>query len=286
MANHYFKLWADDEQEAVDLTAKFLVRQVGWTVLEDITNTASDRDITLSSSGEASVINPNDVIIRLRGFSDSLYFYTYETYVNSSTNTGEVSEGTYGRLTFTGAGTIKVVADLERVAIHFTEDGGSRYFGYAGRIDSYYSYWDHAYPNLIKGMINVDYDFYYNSNPFNMWMRANDGSVDHYYPLFIINANTLIRGSYQAARGDARHFFAVPVFNSTGGQEEVAGELRGIYATSNLNYDNDDIVFINNKPYTNFNSFDSQYTWFVGPMSDTELTIPPVAPSIDWDTSL
>lgn len=285
MADHFLRVVVDSEQEAVDFIAKFLVREVGWSLVDNRADTSSDRDVVLSSPGESDNDNPHEVFIRIRGFSDDLVLFTYESYEDSSTYSGELSHSTYGNITAIGTFYLTVVADLDRVAIHVKEDGGNSYFGYLGRISSYYDWPAHPHPNLIKGMQSTVYDFFYTAAERNMWMIRPDGSVYSYKPLLVVNGDAITESSYQSARTGKRFFFALPVYSDYAGQEEIAGELKGVFTGPAANYGFESFVNINGKTYVCFDSSNSSYTWFVGPVGPSP-GIPEYVPDIDWATPL
>lgn len=285
MAGGYLNVPVSTEQEAVDKMAKFLVRHVGWSLVEDRTNTATDRDIVLSSNGEGSVDNPNIIFIRLRGNGDVIRLFTYETYVNSTTFTGELSDNSFGFVTCPGIINMMVVADLERVFFHIEEDTGPRYFGYAGRIDSYYSPAIHPYPNLIKGMDLVTYDFFYTDLPRNMWMRRSDGTVSPYYNAVVVDGST-VAASGLSARTNQIAAFKIPIrYSDNASFLEVVGELRGIYWVSELRVRHGDFISINDKTHVVIRGSSNATAWAVGPASRDQ-NVPPLIPqSLDLISS-
>jgi hypothetical protein len=276
---------ATDEQEATDLVAKFLVREVGWAVTDNLADTASDRHIVLSSSGEDEVENNNTIYIELRGNSNAISLATYETYTDSVTYTGKVSDATYGKITCVGSVVVTCVADRERAIIHLREDGGNQYVGYVGRISSYYKSSEHPYPHLVKGMSATTYNFFYVAADRNMWMLRADGAVSPYYPLRVVGTSEHpAMGS--AARTNTNMLAAIPVYYSgDASYYEVAGELRGIFSTDGLKLGNTNYVVVDENIYIYMTVADTVSAYVVGPVADGT-AIPSEVPAIDWDTAL
>lgn len=236
MAVGFLSISVEDEQEAVDRLQNWLVNTIGWTVAQDVTDTDTDRDIVLKSVGEPEVLNPNDIYIRLRGTSNNIVLYTYETFTDISTNTGEVSDATYGLINVNVGSQgffLQVVGDLERAYIHIESYSSThKRFGYVGRILSYYTPDQHPYPNLVKGGQNNAYDWYYSSNERNSWMIANDDTVQHYYGVEP-NSLSVLRSS-QASDRNGKVFMSAPILvnDSVDSNAELVGEPRGVYRIS------------------------------------------------------
>lgn len=232
MGYGFFRTSGLDEQDLVDKIAKFLVNTIGWSVVDDLANTATDRRVVLSSPGEQIIGNPNLVYIELRGTSNYIYLSTYETYTDSVTYTGLLEDATYGRVTANTQMWITCVADLERVAFTLTDASSNSYSGYAGRITSYYKPSEHPYPNLIKGNTSTSYNYFYTGAQRNMWMFRADGVKGAYYPLEVTDS-TDYPSYLRTQRSDKTFMAAIPVYYSLDASfYEIAGELRGIYHLS------------------------------------------------------
>lgn len=285
MAASFLVFTESTEQDVVDIIAKFLVRYVGWTVAQNVTDTASDRDIVLRSTGENSANNPNPRYIRLRGNINNIYLSTYETFVNISTNTGEVSDATYGLLQCNGTVIAMVVADLERVFIHIEEDTGPRFFGYVGRIDPYTEWPQHPYPNIVKGMAQTAYDFFYTASPFNMFMRRNDGTVSPYFPVLLVNSNTVVAAGHSTRNGQISGFRIPVVYKDVAAQSEIAGELRGVYWMPDAYVNHGDYIRIDDRPYVVIQGTAST-AWAVGPISRDRNLPAPIPSGVDLISAL
>lgn len=278
MSFGYIKVSVDNEQDAVNRIAKFLVDEIGWTVAEDIADTGSDRDITFQSDGDPSSDNDNTRYVRIKGQSNDIELFTYETYTDSTTNTGEVWDSSFGHLQAVGSFDLWVVADLERVILALQEDGGNIYFGYAGRIDSYYKPIEHPYPNLVKGMQNGLYDWFYSSNPRNMWMKRSDGSTGHYYAIKMVDDSTV--NSSPSARDGSVSLFKMPlVYDVDSSYYEAVGEPRGVYWVTSEIFQHGDFLAIDDLVYLIIEEDDGDYSWACGPVASGILTPPPPVPS-------
>lgn len=285
MGSHFMKIPIHTEQEAVDYMAKFLVRTVGWSVVDNRANSSTDRDIVLSSSGEPSTTNHNTRYIRFRGTSNDIVLFTYETYPNFAGATGEVSEPTYGLVNCAGICHLTVVADLERVFFHIEEDTGERYFGYIGRIDSYYDPIDHPYPNLIKGMQQGSYDFFYTATPRNQFMRRQDGTISNYVVTRLLT-NVHIKAMGVSSRDGTPTAFQFPIsFTGVEGQQEYVGHHRGIYALAHNTAQHGDFIKIKGRVYYVFQA-NGDWSWCAGPVSSNN-KIPSLVPAgLDLVTAL
>lgn len=276
MASGYKRLFCTDEQQAVEKLKTFLVDDIGWQVEEDITDTASDRDITFSSDGEDDVANAFTRYIRLRGTGNEIKLFTYETYIDSITNTGEVSDSSYGHVT-TGSSPfiLTAVADKERLTFQVEEESGDLYYGYVGRIDSYYRASQHKYPNLVKGCDSSSQDWFYDSAERNMWMRAADGTVQHYLPVSIVSSSQGVSQGGISDRADTQFVFKLPIGRlGNDSNDEIAGEVRGLYRVANAAHQPGQFIAIDTKLYVIFSTGISGYKFANGPVHDNGLTLP------------
>jgi len=134
----------DTEQDLVTELDTFLTSYIGgWTRVETISDTASDRDYAWSSEGEdgrdTGVEGANPIVIRARGNSNYIYHWTYGTYVNSSTNTFEIYDATYTR-TGSGSNAFRywMFGNKSFVCYILEDTPGYNYMTYLGLIESFY----------------------------------------------------------------------------------------------------------------------------------------------------
>jgi len=271
VANSFLTIGVKDEQQAVERLYFFLTSSVGWQLVQDVSDTGTDRDVVLSSSGEPEVPNGLTRYIRLRGTGNSIKLYTYETFSNISSFTGELSDSTYGLINTEADSqgfSLTAVADLERVVIHVETYDGVRYLGYVGRINSYYSVYDFRYPNLVKGCQSTTYDWYYSAAERNSWMLSSSGTVDHYYSMEPANSTSLTAGLASDRNGS--FFLAAPVLIHPQAHQdlsEVVGEPRGIYRISEEVAQNQMLLDIGGSVYVVLGA-NSKF-WAVGPVTSS-----------------
>jgi hypothetical protein len=251
------------------------VDEVGWTVAQDVTDTASDRDVVFQSEGEDDVDNEFTRYIRLRGTSNAIYLYTYETFTDVSTNTGEVSDATYGLLKVEGDANgffLMAAADLERVVLHAETYDGTRYSAYVGRINSYHTAQQQPYPNLVKGGQATAYDWYYDTNERNAWMIGPGGAQKHYFAIEPLNSTGLAAG--QASDRNGQMTIAAPVLVHDGDEanSELVGEPRGVYRVPREVARHNMFIAIDGNTYIVFDS--NNITMAVGPVSSPGSGVP------------
>lgn len=282
MAGGYLGIGVANEQQAVSRLYAFLVNDIGWSLAQDVTNTGTDRDVVLSSPGEPEVPNGLTRYIRLRGTSNGIRLYTYETFVDVGTNTGEVTEATYGLIATEGDSqgfTLLAVADLERVVIHVETYDGVRYMGYVGRINSYYTVYQQNYPNLVKGGQTTTYDWYYSAAARNSWMLGPSGSQEHYYSIEPVNSTALTAGQVSDRNGSL--FLSAPILVHIDGDQslsELAGEPRGVYRIPTGVSQHQMLLTINEETYVVMNS--NSKSWAVGPVAASGIAAPPLSTDV------
>ncbi len=241
MAGHYLRLEVPDMYTAVYQLIVFLTDVVGWEIAEDVSDTGDIRDVVLTTTGEPEVPNGFPRYIRIRNIilgGERIYLHTYETFVDTITNTGEVYDSTYGSvwgINDSQGMEMVVVADLERVIItNYPYTGTDVYTGYVGRITSYYRANEHHYPNVVKGSTTTPINWYYSTTEANCFMIGPHGSKQHYHAVEPLNASTgLLAGA--ASDRNGTNTLAAPVLVNTDAdsqRSELVGEPRGVYRIS------------------------------------------------------
>lgn len=216
------------EQDLVLALDDFLVNDIGWTQVERVSDTTSNRDYAWSSPGEDDWVaeGGDPVYIRLRGQSNYLYCYGYRTYTDSTTNTFELYSSTYTRVYLSDDwfdywfyGDKNFVCGI----INKTSIDEPVIF-YLGLIESYYDIGRDDYPLLVKGSYTDTSSWNYTTYAY-MHNCTNSGAADYdgvdwwtylQYDRGIISPSSLV-------------MFPVVLVNETGGQEEIRGEPRGVY---------------------------------------------------------
>jgi hypothetical protein len=284
MAGHYLRLEVADVYEAVHGLVIFLTDVVGWVVAEDVSHTGDTRDAVLTSTGEPEVPNGLPRYIRIRNEDSKIWLHTYETFVSTTVNTGEVSDATYGYVNSFAGGAqgfeMLVVADLERVIINnFPYAGINVYTGYVGRITSYHHAGDHSYPNLVKVAWSTIATWYYSGTERNCFMIGPHGSKQHYFAVEPLNSIGLLAGDSSDRDGTAT--LAAPVLVNTDAdtqRSELVGEPRGVYRISPEVSQTNAFLTIDGEVYTTF--VQSGAHMVMGPIG-TE--IPPLVSPVPTD---
>lgn len=232
MVEGFLSIVAHTAPDAVERLRVFLVNTVGWSVAQDVTDTALERDVVFSSPGEVGSDNGNTRYIRLRALSGEIQLFTYETFVSVAENTGEVTDASFGKLAVGEDARgyhLTAVADLERLVLHIEAYDATRYMAYVGRINTYYTVAECGYPNLVKGGAAAAYDWYYSAAERNSWMMGADSTVRHYYAFDMLDATVLAAG--QSSDRNGAQVFSAPILVHTGGagNSELAGEPRGVF---------------------------------------------------------
>ncbi len=277
MAVGFLSIAVGDEQQAADRINTFLTGDIGWDVAQDVTNSASDRDIVFTSRGEPDAGNGFPRYIRIRGTGNAIVMHTYETFVDVGTNTGEVAEATYGLVTAPDDSRgffLQVVADLERIVVHVETYAGTRYLGYAGRIKSYYTANQHNYPNLVKGSQSITYTWYYSAAERNAWMIAPEGGQAHYYAIEPINSTELNATGPNDRNGEV--VLAAPVLvrdDVDPSKSELVGEPRGVYRMPRELAQHNTFVTVDGETYVVFDDLNAGMM-AVGPVTVSGVGVP------------
>jgi hypothetical protein len=215
----------ETEQDFVSALHTFLTSDLsGWTRVEIVSDTSSDRDYAWSSDGE----NPDDndtIYIRLRGYDNYLYNYGYITYTDSLTNTGELFDTNYTRINTNGYGFrywIYGNADFVCYTIKNSNDSKA-YTGYLGLIRSYYEPENDVLPLLVKGQYGSTYGW---SSSNTCYMHNATTSGEDYFTAY--TWWTTLQYD-QGLRSDEALVIPVILVNTNAGDHEVRGEPYGVY---------------------------------------------------------
>lgn len=274
MVAGYMRLAVQDEQEAVERITTFLSGTIGWTIAQDVTNTATDRDVVFSSAGEPDVDNSFTRYIRLRGTSNGIKLYTYETFVDVGTNTGELEDAD-GILNVEGDNQgffITAVADLERVVLQSQTYNDANRQAYVGRINSYYTSDQHNYPNIVKGGEDTT-DTWFSPTANNAWMYGAEGSIAEYYGIQPVNSVTLEAGQESDRNGSMT--LGAPILvrdDADPNLGELVGEPRGVFAGPPEVLANHIFVAFEGRVYTVFEN--DNVPMVVGPVTASGTEIP------------
>lgn len=232
MSGHYLRTQVPDLYAEAHTIAVFLTDVVGWEMVES-SDTGDVFDAVFKSAGEPEVPNGFARYIRIsNSYLTHLVLYTYETFVSTAVNTGEVVGSIWG-INSTQGQEVVVVADLERVVIvHYPYTGTNVYTGYAGRITPYHRANEHPYPNMVKSSTATAITWY-STDPNNCYMVGPTGAVQSYYAVEPLNTVGLEAGT--GSDRDGTDTLAAPVIINVDPdptKSELVGEPRGVYRIS------------------------------------------------------
>lgn len=289
MVANYSTGYASDEQEYILAMDDFLVNHVGWYRIDTISDTASNRDYVWMSDGEPDWSdNSFPRIIRMRGQSNFIYLYAYETYTNSSTFTGQIHNATYTLIQDMTTGIwYTFIGDKERfISRHRHSNVGSTFHApsYVGRIRSLFNEGFVPYPNWVKGCRYTNAE----------WggVGAEDRSFS-YSPTevqrysYILNLSGLSDGDTPNHRNEK--YVAIPA--NTYSSENSAdyflpGQPRGVYQVSRL-LQQEAFITLASGTHKVMKDGGSLYTWAYGPCTDPRIgdinRIPPVYAQVDYN---
>jgi len=156
----------DTEQDLVNEIHTFLTSVIGgWTRVEVISDSASDRDYAWSSEGEddrdTGIAGADPIVIRARGYNNYIEQHTYGTYVSSASNTFEVYNSSYTKV-YTGIDAFRywMFGNKNFICYIIEEVPGNSYVGYMGLIDSFYVPDTDPLPIANRGQTSASYYMY------------------------------------------------------------------------------------------------------------------------------
>lgn len=213
------------EQDLVTVIDDFLLNTVGgWTRIEKVSDTASNRDYAWKSPGE----NPErgEIYIRIRAQSDNLYNYGYGVYVNSGTYGHELYNASYTYVSTSGYPfKYWIYGDKDFVCYNiYNTSAGYVFTGYLGFIKSYYIPATDRVPLLVKGTPSYAYTWPYSTSCNYMYNTTSGATGFLAYNQY---TNYLVYDTGRRSGGAT--LVPIPLYNSTAGAKEVRGEPNGVY---------------------------------------------------------
>lgn len=263
---------ATDEQNLVDEIDLFLVGTIGWTKEDTITDTASDKDIVLSSVGESE--SYDKLYIRVRGTTSHVRFYAYSDWdSSSSTGTDEIFDSTETRIEAGSTLDYWIAADKDVVHI-ISSVSPDTYHGGFGYWKTYYDYVDDPKPFFVFGQDLASDNF---DDEDRLWSYG-VGSFGSSYITSLSGTQRAYRASHnadvdyanpQSRTGEPRLF--EPVFYHEGvGLSEIRGEVWGLYLIGGSNHSVGDILTISGSLDQNGDylimRYDNSQAWAIGPV--------------------
>jgi hypothetical protein len=289
MVSNYSTGYAADEQEYILAMDDFLVNHVGWYRIDTIADTGTDRDYVWMSDGEpdwADNIYPR--IIRMRGNGNYVYLYTYETYTDSVTFTGEVYNVTYTRIQDMITGIwYTLIGDKERFINRHRSSGlGTSYHApsYLGRIKSEFDSSLVPYPNLVKGCRYVNSEWGGVGVDDRSYSYSPTGVLRYSY---IYSFSSLADSDIPNSRNGKYGSFPANTYSSENSSDYfLPGQLRGCYQVSRL-LQQESFLTLASGTHKVMKDGGSLHTWAYGPCTDPRIgdinRIPPVYAQVDYD---
>lgn len=284
MAGKYFRAIVSSHLDACTSLAKFLIREVGWTLVEKVYDDNFRVTVVLSSPGEPGALNSNTRYICLDAKTGHISFYTYETYTNFTTHTGRVYSAINGKIPVAVRDTIISTANLERLIVSSVNASDANAMGYVGRINSYYLEADLPYPNAIRGCTYHPNGIYASDkSKQGIYMINNAGALDSFHSIQMQNDVHYDFNPY--LRGSNLFLNTIPIYCDTVGSEEVVGEFMGLFSCRKFGVALGTFVNFGDDIYVCISEFsDNKSFLLAGPVA--QITPPEDVPDIDWFTSI
>lgn len=279
MANSYKEFIAPDTATIVEQLDDLLVKFVGWYRIDTIADTSTDKDYVWSSDGE-DPDNSNPVTIRIASnSSNDLLFYTYETYTNSSTNTGEIHDVNASEFGGLSANVkCRLIASKDRVVIVCDEGLNNFYTAYLGKLVSFYEFPDDPYPHVVKGQ-SSNTDNWYDISDDQFFAIDSGGNVREY---FSFGYSTIVSNGDPNPRNNQLSFAAPLLYRDEGDAfDELRGRFIGTYRVSPDAVGHGTYVSFGNDVYIAIKTSDQSQANVFGPIS-ADGTVPPDLPVFSY----
>ena len=230
MANEYRTWFASDEQEYLIQADEFLQHVVGWYRVFTHTDSSTDRRYTWLSEGEDDDKRPPR-LVSIHGVSNEIRFdalLVADNGFNFITGAFNTHVGDHVELEFRAGvpGRCRTVASKDRVCPHTQTGPTSRYTGYLGFIDSFYSTVDDPNPILVRGQSTSFDDWVEDNGDSTRMLRSDDTEQPYTY-----NWNTAaVNEGYPNPRGGSYSFYRpILYYGASLEYYELRGRLKGVY---------------------------------------------------------
>jgi hypothetical protein len=214
---------ATDEQELALKLKTFLVNECSWTLLDTVTESASDKDYVFFIQGTQG---RRDLYIRFRGYSNYLYVFGYTHWVDSGTYSDQMHNTTNSRAAASASPlTYWFIGNATRVIV-IIKSGTAYHSMYAGHITSYYSTDYDDLPLCIIGHTSESSSLTSARALMYVPFTLASGTSDYYHSSSDIITTVLQYGSPNVRDASIAMFPAV-MYCDTAGYYEARGELDG-----------------------------------------------------------
>jgi hypothetical protein len=211
------------EQDFVSKADTFLVSTLGWTRIDTVSDSSSDRDYVWYSEGEDPE-NYRGIYIRMQGYANAIYNKGYGSYTKSDTYGHELYNASYSYVNC-GSSALRywMFGDKDFICYIIMGSGEVSICGYLGLINSYYLPATDPHPLLIKG--NTSSSYSWNTAPCTYMYDTASGSA--LFGVYDAYTDALYHDVCYRASG---YTMLPPVlYNNAGGKKEVRGEPKGVY---------------------------------------------------------
>lgn len=270
------------EQDAVLALDDFLVNTIGWTRVDTVSDTTTNRDYVWKSTGDSDWVSSggDPIYIRVRGELDKWVVYGYRTYTDSVTYTFELYDATGSNVDLSASWLrYWFYGDKNFVCCIFYDESNDYPIScYLGLINPYYDITNDDYPLLIKGQSSYTYGWVGTEECY-MYDCVSSGVSPH----DTTNWWTILQ--YDRGVRDGGYVVMLPsvLVNRTTGELEVRGEPHGVYQINGNRISNFDSVATASGVYLafRFNKTSSTSTAF-GPVSESPDTFDMWGPGDVW----
>lgn len=267
----------------------FLQNHVGWYRVDTIADSGTNRDYVFISDGEPDQYeNTNPRYIRFRATGGSMFLYTYETYVNSTTHTGQVQEATYGAIRdLSGTIMYQLIADKERLMLSSRSSdtlSSTKGHAYVGRVESLYTAEQHPYPNMMKGAY-FGATYWGGTNTADRAYAITPVGTQRYY--WIWNLESLTDASSPSHRNGKYLSLPSLVYSPENSSDyDILGHARGAYQVSKY-IPTDSYITLASGTYKVWTDSQKAFTHAFGPLTDPRIgdinRVPPSFAQVDYD---
>jgi hypothetical protein len=222
---HYLNGTAATEQDLIDDLDSFLVNNVGWTLIDTVTDTGSDNDRVYFRQGTNGL---RDMYVRWRGTGNQIRVYGYSLWVSSGQNSDEIHNSS-NTVINVGSSSLNYwfFGDAHWCWVIVQNGDNSNYYScFGGFCNSYYNSSDDDLPLAVAGMGSNTYTF--ESDRLYMYSPVISGTPIKYESLDAVSSSLLVYSSPNTRDGSFG-FLPIITYTDITGHFEVRGELPGIF---------------------------------------------------------
>ena len=244
----------------------------GWSRIDTIADTASDRDYVWASSGEdyrdTEIPGADPIVIRVRGTGDWLHQYTYGTYPSFAGKTFEIYNSSYTYI-YSGSDAFRywMFGNKNFVCFIIEDTAGQPLVGYMGLIDSFYLPEKDPLPIANRGAPNYSYHLY--GDYTRCAMHGVSTSGIHYYEGFDWYYYHLTNDIGNRSGSLIMLPYLLRCDNSAAAPDyEVRGSLYGVYSVNGTRVGNPSVITTVSGVFMSFKLYSGDgYSHVFGPVA-------------------